>query len=257
LRLIVRDLSKAYGFSWALKDLTLDLTAGDLIALLGSNGAGKTTVLKLLAGLAHATSGEIVFDGKPGLRGQGGERSIVGFLTPGEHLYDNLTARENLKFFTALYDRNCSASEIDSALSDVGLASRANEYVAALSSGMKCRLSIAKWKLLDPVLMLLDEPYGVLDASGVELLENFLCDHCAKGRIVIIASHHLERVLAICSRAIVLNQGKMICDQRRQQSWESFKTAVNDCLRMDPNGGIDKQREGKNGRQGPAPSLLV
>ena len=82
MRLIVRDLSKAYGFSWALKDLTLDLTAGDLIALLGPNGAGKTTVLKLLAGLAHATSGEIVFDGEPGLRGQGGERSIVGFLTP-------------------------------------------------------------------------------------------------------------------------------------------------------------------------------
>jgi ABC-type multidrug transport system ATPase subunit len=212
VRVIVRELSKAYGLSWALKDLTFDLTAGDLIALLGSNGAGKTTVLKLLAGLVHATSGEIVFDGKPGLRGESGERSIVGFLTPGEHLYENLTARENLKFFTALYDRNCSASEIDSALSDVGLARRANEYVSALSSGMKCRLSIAKWKLL----------------------EHFLCDHCAKGRIVIIASHHLERVLAISSRAIVLHQGKMISDQRRQQSWERFKRAVNDCLPHGP-----------------------
>jgi ABC-type multidrug transport system ATPase subunit len=158
----------------------------------------------------------------------------VGFLTPGEHVYENLTARENLKFFTVLYNRNCSASDIDSALSDVGLARRANEYVSALSSGMKCRLSIAKWKLLEPVLMLLDEPYGVLDASGVELLENFLSDHCAKGRIVIIASHHLERVLAISSRAIVLHQGKMISDQRRQQSWEAFKRAVNDCLSHGP-----------------------
>jgi ABC-type cobalamin transport system ATPase subunit len=82
--------------------------------------------------------------------------------------------------------------------------------------------------------MLLDEPYGVLDASGVELLENFLSDHCAKGRIVIIASHHLERVLAISSRAIVLHQGKMISDQRRQQSWEAFKRAVNDCLSHGP-----------------------
>jgi heme ABC exporter ATP-binding subunit CcmA len=234
LRVIVRELSKAYGFSWALKDLTFDLTAGDLIALLGPNGAGKTTVLKLLAGLVHATSGEIVFNGKQGSGGEGRERSIVGFLTPGEHLYEHLTARENLKFFTALYNRNCSATEIDSALSHVGLARRANEYVSALSSGMKCRLSIAKWKLLEPVLMLLDEPYGVLDASGVELLENFLRDHCARGRIVIIASHQLERVLAICSRAIVLHQGKMICDQRRQQSWESFKRAVNDCLPHGP-----------------------
>jgi ABC-type multidrug transport system ATPase subunit len=169
LRLTVRHLAKAYGLLWALKDVNLDLSAGEVVALLGPNGAGKTTLLKLLAGLISPTTGEIVLDGSSFSRHATSQRSAVGLLAPGEHLYENLTVRENLAFFTSLYKKNPTVAQIDGVLQEVGLQHRSEEYVTALSSGMKCRLSIAKWQLLEPGLLLLDEPYGVLDGSGIDL----------------------------------------------------------------------------------------
>jgi heme ABC exporter ATP-binding subunit CcmA len=230
LQVAVRQLSKAYGFLWALKDLTLDLAPGELVALLGPNGAGKSTFLKLLGGLIRPTLGNLAFNGRELSAPGEAKRPRVGLLAPGEHLYENLTARENLKFFTGLYNAGRSPQDIHSALADAGLAPRADEYVAALSSGMKCRLSIAKWKLLAPELMLLDEPYGVLDGSGIDLLEDFLKFHCAKGNIVVIASHHVSRVLRICSRAIVLHHGKLTFDEPRRQPWDSFTRAFSEFL---------------------------
>jgi heme exporter protein A len=230
LQVTVRQLSKAYGLLWALRDVNLELSSTEFVALLGPNGAGKTTFLKLLAGLIHPTLGEIEFDGKELSRLGEAARSRVGLLAPGEHLYDNLTARENLEFFVRAYKRLRSSFEIETALVEAGLRERADDYVAVLSSGMKCRLSIAKWKLLQPELLLLDEPYGVLDGSGINLLEDFLKDHCAKGHIVVLASHQVSRVLRICTRAIVLHHGRVPFDEPRQQPWDSFTRAFADFL---------------------------
>jgi len=230
LQLTVRDLSKAYGLRWALRDLNLDLVPGECVALLGPNGAGKTTLLKLLAGLIYPTRGDIRLNGAQFSRTSTELRSIIGFLTPGEHLYENLTARENLKFFTALYDKNNSSSSIEHALEDIGLAPWSEEHVSALSSGMKFRLSIAKWRLLEVGLLLLDEPYGVLDGSGVNILEAFLKSECEKGNVVVIASHHVARVLQLCTRALILHQGKLIFDEPRRQPWDSFERAFADFL---------------------------
>jgi heme exporter protein A len=225
LRLTIQNLSKAYGFLWALKDLNFDLSAGEFIALLGPNGAGKTTLLKLIAGLISPTLGKIELDGASFSRARGSSRARIGLLTPSGHLYENLTLRENLQFFTSLYSQKQDAAGINAALAHVELSGRADDYASTLSSGMKCRLSIAKWNLLQPGLLLLDEPYGVLDGSGVDLLENFLDAHCRKGNIVIMASHHVSRVLKICDRAIILHQGRLTFNAPRQQPWPDFDKA--------------------------------
>jgi heme ABC exporter ATP-binding subunit CcmA len=230
LRLTVRHLAKAYGLLWALKDVNLDLSAGEVVALLGPNGAGKTTLLKLLAGLISPTTGEIVLDGSSFSRHATSQRSAVGLLAPGEHLYENLTVRENLAFFTSLYKKNPTVAQIDGVLQEVGLQHRSEEYVTALSSGMKCRLSIAKWQLLEPGLLLLDEPYGVLDGSGIDLLENFLKAKSRKGNVAIIASHHVARLLTLCTRALILHQGRLTFNEARQQPWESFTRAFSEFL---------------------------
>lgn len=230
MRLAIRKLAKAYGFLWAVRDLELDLGAGDLVALLGPNGAGKTTFLKLLAGLLEPTQGTVEFDGTPLEPSDARRRRQIGLLAPADHLYDNLTVQENLEFFAKLYGKNFAAAQLNDALAQVNLAQRAGEYIANLSSGMKCRLSIAKWQLLEPGLLLLDEPYGVLDGNGVDLLEEFLKAHCAKGNIVIVASHHVARVLKLCSRAIILHQGRLTFDERRRQPWPSFDAAFGEFL---------------------------
>ena len=229
MRITVHRLAKAYGYFWALRDLDIQVAGGERVALLGPNGAGKTTLLRLLAGLIYPTRGEIRFDDAPLTRQSARERAAIGLLSPGEHLYDNLTARENLQFFTALYNNQAGPTSTDDAieatLDSVGLARWAGEYAGALSSGMKCRLSVAKWKLLNPKLLLLDEPYGVLDGGGVDLLEGFLKAQSEQGSVVIIASHHVARVLGLCTRAMILEHGKLIFDETRREPWDSFARA--------------------------------
>ena len=235
MRLIVNQLAKAYGYLWALRHIDLAIAPGEFVALLGPNGAGKTTLLKLLAGLIAPTTGAIELDGRPLTTNASTVRGQIGLLAPAEHLYDQLTVLENLRFFTGLYNKYGSASALQTALEEVGLAGRAQEYAGNLSAGMKCRLSIAKWRLLDPGLLLLDEPYGVLDGNGVDLLETFLRAHCAKGHIVIMASHHVARALNLCGRALILHQGRLHFDEPKQTPWPAFDRAFGDFL---PRGGL-------------------
>jgi heme ABC exporter ATP-binding subunit CcmA len=230
LHLRVQKLAKAYGFVWALRDLTLDLPPGEFVALLGPNGAGKTTLLKLLAGLIHPTRGTIELDDVLLSRATPTARARIGLLMPADHLYENLTVRENLQFFTKLYGQRHHPSRIADAIAEVGLEARADELVSSLSSGLKCRVSIAKWQLLKPGLLLLDEPYGVLDGKGVDLLEQFLLDQCRQGSIVILASHHVARVLKLCSRALILHRGQSSFDESRQEPWSSFDKAFHEFL---------------------------
>jgi heme ABC exporter ATP-binding subunit CcmA len=225
LRTRVRQLSKAYGFLWALRDISFELQPGECVALLGPNGAGKTTLLKLLAALLSPTQGEITLNGARLNAGSSRLRSFIGYLSPHEHIYDGLTLRENLILFAALYGRKENPAENEQRLKAVGLEGWSDQYAAALSSGMKCRLSIAKWLLLKPEMMLFDEPYGVLDGNGVEVLETYIRGLCSSGGIAVIATHHTQRVLRLCSRAIVLERGNIVFDEPKREPWDSFHRA--------------------------------
>lgn len=227
---VVRRVSKAYGFVWALRDIDLTFSQGDFVALLGPNGAGKTTLLKLLSALLYPTTGEIEIDGQKLSQGRIHLRSAIGLLSPEGQIYDKLTAKENLQFFTALSGRKKTSRELADALERVGLSSWSDAYGSSLSHGMKCRLAIAKWSLMEPKLLLLDEPYGVLDGSGVDLLESFIKGLIRNGAIVVMATHNVQRSLALCTRALILNGGKVIFDEPRQDPWKSFHEAFADFL---------------------------
>ncbi len=219
---VVRKLSKAYGYLWALNEVTLELRDGDCVALLGPNGAGKTTLLKLLSALLYPTTGDIEMDGQRLGRGNSPLRSAIGLLSPDGQVYDDLTAKENLHFFVSLCGKKIASRELDEVLDRVGLGNWSDTYASSLSHGMKCRLAIAKWSLLQPKLLLLDEPYGVLDGAGISLLENFLKGLCEAGGIVVMATHNVSRILTFCTRALILQGGKIIFDEPRQEPWESF-----------------------------------
>lgn len=227
---VVRQLSKAYGYLWALRDINLTFSQGDCIALLGPNGSGKTTLLKLLSALLYPTTGEIEIDGEKLSQGRIHLRAAIGLLSPDGQIYDKLTAKENLQFFTALSGRKLNSKEFADSLDRVGLAPWSDAYVSSLSHGMKCRLAIAKWSLLEPKLLLLDEPYGVLDGPGVDLLESFLKGLCRNGAIVVMATHNVQRILTFCTRALILKGGKIIFDEARQEPWKSFHEAFADFL---------------------------
>ena len=229
-------VSKLYGLLWALREVQLELATGEWVALLGPNGAGKTTLLRLLAALAYPTTGSIELFGQPLPYGNSPLRGRIGFLTSGPHLYDNLTVSENLRFFVSLYRGDATGEEQAEALNEVGLYEKTGEYVSTLSLGMRCRLAIAKWRLVRPGLLLVDEPYGALDPSGVEMLNRFLESLCAGGGIVVLATHDVPRVLERCSRAVILNRGRIVFDEPRRDPWDSFHAAFDSLLPPDTGG---------------------
>jgi len=229
LHLEIRRLSKTYGFTWALREIDLELRSGECVALLGPNGAGKTTLIRTLAGVIRPSAGEILIDGVK-TAGHAARRSPrIGILAPADHLYDHLTAEENLRLFLSLYGSE-KASAIGDALARVGLQDWGGDYVGAFSSGMKCRLSIAKWQLLEPGMLLVDEPYGVLDGGGVDLLESYLTELRRSGGLVVMATHDVARAAALSTRAVILKRGRVCFDEAKRSPWESFYAAVGDFL---------------------------
>ena len=232
MRVTAHRLSKAYGYLWALKDVNLELAQGECVAILGPNGAGKSTLLRLLCALVRPTRGEIGIDDIAPQEALA--RASIGLLSPHDHLYEKLTAEENLRLFLSLYRRENDRRRLRDALGDVGLTDWAAEYVSSFSSGMRCRLSIAKWLLLEPKLLLVDEPYGVLDGSGVDLLEAELKRVCDRGGCVVMATHHILRATNLCTRAMILRQGRIIFDEPKRSPWPSFDQAIGEFL---PRGG--------------------
>ena len=230
------SVSKVYGFLWALRDVRLEIGAGEWVGLLGPNGAGKTTLLKLLAALAYPSAGAVEVDGQRLSYGNSPLRQTIGFLAAGSHLYDNLTVSENLRFFVSLYRGGDDDAERDAVLDEVGLREKKDEHVATLSLGMRCRLAIAKWRLVRPRLLLVDEPYGALDPSGVDALNRLLESTCAAGGIVVLATHDVPRLLERCSRAVMLNHGRIVFDEPRQKPWDSFHRAFEALIPQDSGG---------------------
>jgi len=201
-------IRKAYGATWAVRGVDLALGPGESLALFGPNGAGKTTLLKILATLVTPTRGSGRVAGFDLRTEQEGIRESLALLAHGTHLYEDLTARENLQFAVAM--RRREALPLEALLTRVGLAEAAGERVRALSSGMKRRLALARVMLAEPAILLLDEPFTNLDQAAVVLLEGYVAEVLTRGGTVIMATHDLARGYAACRRAAVLVNGRLI-----------------------------------------------
>ncbi|MEL6406784.1 MAG: heme ABC exporter ATP-binding protein CcmA [Chloroflexota bacterium] len=204
----IEGLSKAYGYMPVLKKLTLSVERGQFVALLGPNGSGKSTLLKMIAGIVKQNMGEIRVGGwqmpkeAPAVRGQ------IGMVSHQALLYGNLTARENLEFFSKLYNMRDS-DRIDTLLEDVGLAKRADSLVRTFSRGMQQRLSIARALLHDPHVLLFDEPYTGLDQDAATVLDDLLRDAHASGHTILMATHQLARAADLADRIVIISRGKI------------------------------------------------
>lgn len=212
-------VEKRFGSLWALRGVTLEIAAGEFVALLGSNGAGKTTLLRIAALLMKPTRGSVRF--VESLGGSDSGRASGDSLTPGvaktrigvvAHntlLYDDLTAAENLKLFAELYGIGGSAAAIERSLESCGLASRSRSIVRTFSRGMRQRLAIARALLHGPRLLLLDEPAAGLDRQGLAWLGETLARLRNEGCAVIMSTHARNESLDLATRAVALANGRI------------------------------------------------
>lgn len=220
----IEALSRRFGLAWALNQIDLNLHQGELLAVFGPNGAGKTTLIRILSTLMRPTSGRITLLGYDLEREADRLRKSIGVLTHHPLLFDNLTAQENLKFYGQMFGVHNLKAQIDKLLNDVGLIEHRNQAVGTYSRGMQQRLAIARALIHEPPLLLLDEPYTGLDQNGIALLTEILKAFMDQGKTVVMTSHDLERGLALCSQAAILNNGHLVYYGDPSKSEDPFET---------------------------------
>jgi heme exporter protein A len=203
----VKKLVKRFGPITVLRELDFNVNSGEFVALLGPNGAGKTTLLRILSSLMRPTSG-IVQVASCSLPSQGVSlRAKLGVVSHQPLLYGDLTAAENLRFFSKLY--SIGPDRIPEILDLVGLLPRKDDLVRTFSRGMQQRLAIGRAILHNPSILLLDEPHTGLDQAAGEILDRILQEVALEGRTVVMTSHDLVRSAELASRLVLLSKGKI------------------------------------------------
>jgi heme exporter protein A len=198
----LRDLRREYGERPVLRDVTLDLAAGETLAVLGPNGAGKSTLLRILGTLLRPTTGSVTVLGAELPRQAWRVRGRIGYLGHEPLLYRDLTVRENLAFNARLHRLDAPGTRIDELLGAVGLAHRGDELVRNLSAGMAQRAAVCRALLPEPALLLLDEPGSHLDVDAAGMVEELLGP--APERTRVLVTHDVERGLSEAQVALVL-----------------------------------------------------
>jgi heme ABC exporter ATP-binding subunit CcmA len=202
-------LKKSYGLKPVLRGVDLAVEQGQRVALLGANGAGKTTMLRILAGLAEPDAGQVRIAGQDMLHAAPAARRAVGFVTHQPYLYDDLTVMENLLFFARMYGVKQRHERARALLERMGLLKRASERAGALSRGQSQRLALARALLHSPRLLLLDEPDTGLDEEGTALLEVILHEQTHNGGAVLFTTHQLERAIQWSDYIGLLRGGRL------------------------------------------------
>ena len=211
----VIGLGKAFGRHVVLDDVRLEVRPGEAVALLGANGAGKTTFLRILATLTRPSRGSASILGHDCARAPERVRPHIGLVAHGAYVYEDLTALENLRFWTALAGLAADGAALARALAAVELERFAGERVRTFSAGMKRRLSLARFVLSRPRVLLLDEPFAGLDQRAKKWLEGYLEAFKAAGGALVMATHSFGRELALADRLVILAAGAIALDTPR------------------------------------------
>jgi len=209
LAIDVKNLTKSFDNHLALDGIDLTVEPGETLAIFGPNGAGKTTLIKILASIMKPSAGEVFINGFDIKHNAEDVRSQIGIVSHQTFLYNNLTAYENLLFYSRMYDVADFKQRIYQVVSMVGMQLRMHDGISTLSRGMQQRLSIARCLIHKPSIILLDEPETGLDQQAISMLWGALKEDGVKKRTIVFTSHSLERGLNACDKLIILNKGKI------------------------------------------------
>lgn len=225
----ISHLTKKFDNFVAVDDLSFKVAEGEVLGFLGPNGAGKSTTMKVITGFLSATTGSVTVDGHDISREPLAVKSLIGYLPEGAPSYPDMTTLEFLNFIADI--RGYSGAEkqrrIDKVVRDVELASVCHKTIDTLSKGFKRRVGLAQAIIHDPKVLILDEPTDGLDPNQKHHVRR-LIRNLAKDKIVIISTHILEEVSAVCSRAIIIARGRILADgtPKELESRSAFFGAV-------------------------------
>ena len=208
----VENIARRFGRRWVLRGVSLQVRAGEAVALMGRNGSGKTTLLRVISTLIRPTRGSGMVFGYQLVKEADEIRPLIGMLGHHAGLYDDLTASENLRFAMRMYGLSMPRPAIERALEQVGLGAEVKERVRGFSAGMRRRLALARLILRPPQLLLLDEPYAAFDQAGIDQVNGYVRDLVQGGASAVIATHDLARARGVAERVVRIEDGRIAID---------------------------------------------
>ncbi|MDM1072255.1 ATP-binding cassette domain-containing protein [Empedobacter brevis] len=214
--IIIKDLVKKYGEQLALNNVSFSINNGEVVGLLGPNGAGKSTLMKSITNAIYTDSGEILVNELNVSTQPIASKKLIGFLQENNPLYMDMYVKEYLEFVTNI--RNVPPSKIEEVIEKVGLTPEKHKKIHQLSKGYKQRVGLAQAIISSPEILILDEPTNGLDPNQIIEIREVIRE-IGKQKTVILSTHIMQEVEALCSRVILLNKGKIVADQ----SIEEFK----------------------------------
>jgi ABC-2 type transport system ATP-binding protein len=207
-------LTKYYNRKPVVKEVSFTIRPGDIVGYLGPNGAGKSTTAKMIVGLINPSVGQILFNGRPIEKQIIEFKARLGYVPEETLLYSHLSGREYLQLAGRLRSlpENALNEKIDRLLRLFSLDAAQYSPISAYSRGMKQKIMMIAALLHNPDLLILDEPLSGLDVSSILIVRNLLKSFAAQGKTILYSSHILEVVEKICSRVLVIHQGRLVAD---------------------------------------------
>jgi ABC-2 type transport system ATP-binding protein len=206
----ISGLTKVYGSFCAVSDLSFRVTPGEVLGLVGPNGAGKTTTLRCAVGIIPPTRGDVRICGHSLLEDPLGAKRCISFMPDEPRLFDYLTVMEHLQFTARIYGVSDFAGRAEVLLEELELTEKKQALPGELSRGMKQKLVIACGLLHAPKVLLFDEPLTGLDPIGIRRMKSTILKRASEGAAIIISSHLLHLVEEVCSRVLILKEGRSI-----------------------------------------------
>ncbi|HIT54067.1 MAG TPA: ATP-binding cassette domain-containing protein [Candidatus Fimivicinus intestinavium] len=208
MRLTAENITKSFGEKQVLKGINLNVESGRALGLLGRNGAGKTTMIRIIMQVFHADSGRVLLDGKP----LDTNRVRIGYLPEERGLYPKKVILEQLLYFAALQGVPARQAKKEALrlLDRLGMGEYANKKLDTLSKGNQQKIQLVATLICDPQIVILDEPFSGLDPVNAMLLEELVKECIRQGKIVFFSSHQMNYVEEFCNEIAILNQGKIV-----------------------------------------------
>ena len=219
-------LSRHFGKTAAVEDVTLAVEAGEVLGFLGPNGAGKTTTIRMLAGMIAPTKGYAIVAGHRTDRDVEQLHEIIGILTQTPGLYDRLSARHNLEYFASFYPSIEPQSQVEKYLKIMGLWERRDSKVGTFSKGMKQRLALARALVHEPKVLFLDEPTAGLDPEAAGEARQLIRTLREEGRTIFLSTHNLNEAEMLCSRIAVIHTRLLALDTAEQLRRRFFRRQI-------------------------------
>ncbi len=206
-----RNITKLFGKQKALDEVNFSIQEGELVGFLGPNGAGKSTMMKIITGFLPADEGEVFVNGEKVLPEKLEIRKNIGYLPENNPLYTDLYVKESLEITAGFYKLKNKKQKVAEMVALTGLGDEQHKKIGALSKGYRQRVGLAQALIHNPSVLILDEPTTGLDPNQLEEIRNLIRE-ISREKTVMLSSHIMQEVEAVCNRVIIINKGKIVAD---------------------------------------------